>query len=147
MCLAQAADVFGTGIVAGAFFMGTVAVYPAAGMLAESGHVRLRQELIRRLAKYLPPFMLLPIVASIPAMTLCGTTGLRALDALGLALSLTTVGITVLVNLPLNRRFACWSPDTLPRDWQSYIDRWNVAHSARMMTALAAFACTVLAGS
>jgi hypothetical protein len=51
------------------------------------------------------------------------------------------------VNAPLNRRFALRSPEALPQDWQSDVDRWNAAHSARTTTALVAFVCAILAGS
>ena len=146
MCIAQAADIFGAGLVAGTFVMGSFAVHPAAARLNPSPHVLLRQELIRRLSKFMPPIMLLPVVASIGAMTVCRTSVLWALEALGLALSLATIGITVAINGPLNRRFALWSPEALPQDWQSHVDRWNVAHSARTTTALLAFVCTILAG-
>jgi uncharacterized membrane protein len=145
MCVAQAADIFGTGVVAGAFLIGTFAVHPAAGRLDTAAHVRLRQELIRRLSRWMPPSMLLPVFASIGATTFCQTSVIRVLDAVGLALSLTTIGITVALNAPLNRRFAGWSLDALPLDWQRYIGRWNVAHSARTMTALGAFVCAILA--
>ena len=67
--------------------MGSVAVHPAAARLAAFPHVFLRQELIRRLSRWMPPFMLLPAVASIGAMTLCGTSVLRVLDGLGLTLA------------------------------------------------------------
>jgi len=125
--------------------MGSFAVHPAAAKLAASAHVVLRQELIRRLARWMPPFMILPVFAAIGEMILCRASVVRGLDALGLALSLATIGITVAVNGPINRRFALWCPEALPLDRQSYIDRWNVAHSARTITALVAFVCAVLA--
>ena len=49
MCITQAADIFGTGIVAGSFLMGTIAVHPAFARLDASNHIILRQEMIRRL--------------------------------------------------------------------------------------------------
>jgi uncharacterized membrane protein len=147
MCIAQSADIFGAGLVAGVFFMGTFAVHPAAGRLDTVAHLRLRQELIRRLSKFMPSIMFLPVVASIGVMMLCQTSVQWVLDTLGLPLSLATIGITVAVNAPLNRRFAGWSPDALPKDWQSYVDRWNVGHSVRMATALGAFICAIFAGS
>ena len=140
-------DVFGTGIVAGALCMGTFAVHPAAAKLDAPAHVLLRQELIRRLSWYMPPLMLLPVVTSVAAMTLCPMSVMWMLNALGLALSLATVGITVALNAPLNRRFARWPAEAVPRDWQRYIHRWNMANAARTTTALAAFACAVLSGS
>ena len=147
MCITQAADIFGTRIVAGAFVMGAIAVHPAVARLDASHHIILRQEMIRRLQSFLPPFMLLPIPASIAALTLCRATVSWPLDALGCALSVATVGITVAVNGPLNRHFARWSPDALPRDWQRYVRRWNLAHSIRTTVALGAFACAIFAAN
>src|SRR5215469_2838105 len=102
MCFAQATDIFGTGIVAGAFVMGAVAVHPAANHLDASPHIILRHELIRRLRGFLPPFMLLPVPATIAAMTLCASAVKWPLDALGCILSLATIGITIAFNAPLN---------------------------------------------
>jgi len=147
MCITQAVDIFGTGIVGGAFVMGTIAVHPAVAKLDAAAHVILRQELIRWLQRFLPPFMLLPLPASIAAIALCRTSVSWPLDALGCALSVATIGITVAVNAPLNRRFASWPRDALPRDWKRDVHRWNVAHSIRMTSALGAFACAILAAS
>ena len=89
--------------------------------------------------------MLLPVLASTVAVMLWRTSVLRTLDALGLPLSVATIGITVGVNVPLNCRFAGWSPEALPQDWQDYADHWNVAHSARTATAVAAFLFAIFA--
>src|SRR5215472_8716876 len=146
MCVGQAADVFGTGIVAGAFYMGCIAVHPASATLSAAAQLKLRQQLIRRLARYLPPFMFLPVFASVFAILMCRMSVVWGLDVLGLALSLATIAITIAVNAPLNRHFATWVPDALPKDWETYVNRWNVAHRARTTTATAAFVCAVLAG-
>jgi uncharacterized membrane protein len=146
MCYAQAADVFSTGIVGGGFLMGAIAVHPAAEALAASPHVRFRQELIRRLARLWPPFMLAPLVAAPLALTFCVGAIASSFDLVGLLLSLTTVGITVSINAPLNRRFARWSDDAFPLDWHEQIARWNTAHALRMATSLGAFACAIVAG-
>src|SRR5262249_39792384 len=71
MCIAQATDIFAAGLVADAFVMGTFAVLPAAARLDASPHVLLRQHLVRRLSTFMPPLMLLPIAASIAALTVC----------------------------------------------------------------------------
>ena len=147
MCITQAEDIFGTGLVSGAFVMGTIAVHPAVARLDASDHIVLRKELIRRLQLFLPPFMLLPIPASIAALTLCRASVSWPLDALGCALSVATVAITVAINGPLNRRFARWSPEDLPPDWERYVRRWNIAHSIRTTVSLCAFACAIFGGS
>ena len=66
ICVAQAADIFGTGVVAGAFLMGSFAIHPAAAQLSGSSSVLLRQELIRRRARWSRSFMFLPVLASTP---------------------------------------------------------------------------------
>jgi len=84
MCVAQAADIFGTGVVAGAFLMGSFAIHPAAARLGASAQVLFRQELICRLSRWMPSFMLLPVFAAIGALTLCRTSVPWTLDAVGL---------------------------------------------------------------
>jgi uncharacterized membrane protein len=145
MCIVQGTNIFATGLVADAFFIGTFAVHPAAAKLDPGPHIVLRQKLIRRLSRFLPPFMLLPIPLALAALMICRASVSLPLEAIGFALSLATVGITVAVNTRLNRRFARWSPAALPRDWQEAVYRWNVAHFIRMMTTLGAFACAILA--
>jgi uncharacterized membrane protein len=147
MCYAQAADVFCTGIVAGGFMMGTIAVHPAAEALAVSPHVRFRQELIRRLSTFWPPFMLAPIMAAPLALMGCRGAVASSMDLIGLLMSLVTVGITVAINAPLNRRFARWSEGAFPVDWHKQIARWNTVHTVRMTTSLGAFVCAIMAGA
>ena len=147
MCMAQAADVFGTGIVAGAFLLAAFAVHPAVASLDPRSQVLLRQELIRRLSRLLPPFMLLPIPSAVTAIILCPTRIHRWLDTAGCALSLATIATTMAVNAPLNRRFARWQPDALPTNWQEYVRRWNAGHWIRLAAAVAAFLCAILAAS
>ena len=145
MCLAQALDIFATGIVAGAFAIGTFAMHPAIGQLEARGHVLFRQELIRRLSRFLPPFMLLPLVAAPAAIIWCRASVVASVDAVGFVLSVLTVAVTVFVNAPLNRRFASWAPEALRSDWHDAVDRWNAAHTVRTSIAVAAFASAILA--
>jgi hypothetical protein len=146
MCVAQSINVFASGIVAGAFAMGTFAMHPAAAQLNASQHIVFRQALIRRLSRFLPPFMLLPLLAAPLAMMFCRSVVAASVGAMGFALSVATVGITVTVNAPLNRRFATWAPGALPEDCHDHVRRWNTAHTLRMTTAVGAFASAILAG-
>jgi len=147
MCIAQSIDVFATGIVAGVFVMGSFAVHPAAARLDPLSHLFLRQQLIYRLSKFMPPVMLLSVAACVAALAFCPTPLSWRINASGGALSVATIGITIAFNVPLNRRFARWSPGALPLDWEKYVCRWNTAHTVRTATALAAFACAILAGN
>jgi len=144
-CIAQMVDVFATGLVAGAFAIGTFAMHPASAQLDPASHLIFRQEVIRRLSRFLPPFMLAPLVAVPFAMTFCRSSIAVSFDAVGFVLSVTTVGITVFFNAPLNQRFTKWTPDALPSAWPEDIRRWNRAHTLRMTTAAGAFATAILA--
>src|SRR5262252_3659700 len=101
MCIARSIDIFATGIVAGVFVMGSFAVHPAAARLDSLSHSLLRQQLIRRLSKFMPPVMLLPVATCVAAFAFCPTSLSWRIDASGGALSLATIGITIVVNVPL----------------------------------------------
>jgi len=147
ICIAQAADIFGAGLVAGALVVSAFAVLPAAGCLDPSTHVLFRQRLIRKLSTLMPPLMELPVAASIAALALCRASVKWPLEGLGCALSSTTIGITVVVNGRLSRRFALWTPDALPGDWQHYVRLWDLAHYFRTVASVCAFACAVFASA
>ena len=147
MCMVQAIEAFATGLVAGIFVMSAFAVLPAAARLDDSAHVLMRQHLTRLLSRFMPPLLLLPIAASIGAVTLCRASVSLILDTLACFLSLATVAITVMVNGRLSRQFALWDSKALPRDWQREIQRWNSAHFVRMVASVGAFVCAILAAS
>jgi hypothetical protein len=62
--IARKLNTLGTGILAGALLMSTLALRRVAAMLDTAQQVFLQQRLIERLSKLMPPFMLLPIIAS-----------------------------------------------------------------------------------
>jgi len=127
--------------------MSAFIVLPAAARLDASAQVLFRQLLIRRLAKFIPPLMLLPIAAAVVALIVCRTSVKWSLESLGLILSVATIGITVAINGPLSGHIGRWSPDALPQNWKRDVRRWDVAHSIRTVTALGAFVCSILATS
>jgi len=142
----RVANMFGTGIFAGVLFLSALGLRPAAAMLESAQQVVLRQQLIQRLRTLMTPFMLLPIVASGVVLVWPEPSSDWTLAAAGFAFSVATVAVTVLVNVPLNWRFAAWSANDLPSDWQTHVRKWDRANSVRFMFALAAFACALFSG-
>lgn len=53
--------------------------------------------------------------------------------------------ITLVVNVPLDDRFALWTIATLPSDWRVTRDRWEFFHGIR--TLLSVVALSSLVGS
>jgi len=145
MCIFQAAAIFGTGLVAGIFAMGTFAVHPAVFALDRAAHLSFRHQMNRRLARFMPPIMLLTVAAFIADLMLCPPSMARPLDLLATWFAVATLVITILINGPLNRRFARWTPDALPQNWTRQIRRWNFAHAFGTITSIAAFAFAILA--
>jgi uncharacterized membrane protein len=127
--------------------MSTLGVRPAAAMLHLAQQVLLRQGLIHRVAKPIPLFILLPIVASGVVLVSQRGSGAWPIVVRGWVFSFYTAAITVFVNVPLNRRFTRWSPSALPLDWQTHVRSWDRANAIRLILALAAFACAVISGS
>jgi uncharacterized membrane protein len=144
--IAWVVNTFATGILAGVLFLSALGLRPAASMLESAQQVVLRQQLIQRLRTLMTPFMLLPILASAVALGWRETSSDWTLAGAGFAFSFATVAVTVFVNVPLNWRFAAWSPNKLPTNWQMYVRKWDRANSIRFMFALAAFACALFSG-
>jgi len=148
MQLAQSLTVLGTGLLAGIFLMGSVAIRPAAAALEPDAHLLLRQQLIRRRA-FMPWLMVFTVAAS-AASTVALWPSLvpvqRFAQVVVVLLALTTLGITLAVNVPLNRRFLRWTVTTIPSDWQALVRRWDTADTIRLMVALLAFGCALVAG-
>ena len=147
---------FTTGIVAGAFVMGTFGIRSATAALEPRSHLVLRQHLIRRLSKIMPVLMLgaiattgAALVFSPPSAALTSVNLLSketALRGLAFGLSLAILVQTITVNSPINNLFLGWSAETLPADWQKYVRRWNTADSVRLAMGLIAFGSTLAGG-
>ena len=145
-----------TGVVAGAFVMGTFGMRSAAAALEPGSQLVLRQHLIRRLSKVMPVLMLCAItttgaalVFSVLSADLTSVNLLwkeTALRGLAFGLSLAMLVQTITVNRPINKLFLSWSAETLPADWQEYVRRWNTADSVRLAMGLIAFGSTLAGG-
>jgi MFS superfamily sulfate permease-like transporter len=65
--------------------------------------------------------------------------------ALGLLVLI--VGLTIVVNLPINADQLGWSAASPPADWAEVRDRWQFAHATRTAAAVLAFVLLALAAS
>ena len=68
-----------------------------------------------------------------------------ALILVGTVLLVVALVITLSVNVPIDGAIAGWTVDTLPPDWTSIRNRWEVYHAARTFISLAGFG-SALAG-
>jgi uncharacterized membrane protein len=89
----------------------------------------------------MPPFMLGGILVSLAA-AIVGPAPTRF--AVATALLVLAMAVTVVVHLPLNKRFTAWTVDAMPPDWSDDRRRWRVWNWGRTATVLLAFAALVL---
>ncbi|WP_327742946.1 DUF1772 domain-containing protein [Streptomyces europaeiscabiei] len=72
-------------------------------------------------------------------------TNTRWLTVAALALLVFVFGLTLIVNLPINSDQLHWNAQAPPSNWTDIRDRWQIAHAARTMAAVLAFAVLALA--
>ena len=63
----------------------------------------------------------------------------------GTALLIVALVITLGVNVPIDDAIAAWTVDTLPSEWTSIRNRWEVYHAARTFISLAGFGSALAA--
>jgi uncharacterized membrane protein len=63
----------------------------------------------------------------------------------GVGLLLVALAITLTVNVPIDHAIDRWTIETLPPDWTSSRDRWQLFHTLRTFACLAGFGCALAA--
>ena len=63
------------------------------------------------------------------------------LSIAGLALVVSNMLVTLIVNVPINRKVQTWKPDSPPDEWKSLRDRWEKFHSIRTLLIVSGFIC------
>ena len=67
-------------------------------------------------------------------------TNRRWLTVAALILLVSVLGLTVMVNLPINADQLHWNTQSPPADWTTVRDSWQIAHTFRTTAAFLAFA-------
>ncbi|MFI1359434.1 anthrone oxygenase family protein [Streptomyces sp. NPDC020898] len=72
-------------------------------------------------------------------------TDTRWLTVAALALLVLVLGLTLIVNLPINSDQLHWNAQAPPANWTDVRDRWQIAHAVRTTAAVLAFVVLALA--
>ena len=89
-----------------------------------------------------PKAVLIPttLVSAVPVRFMLYRLHRRASFSLILAgAAIVALVITLSVNVPIDYAINRWTVDTLPSDWTSIRNRWEVYHAARTSNSLAGF--------
>jgi uncharacterized membrane protein len=93
------------------------------------------------------PMSLLMPAAVLSAIVLCvllfrrGETRANVFAGSALVLMVIAMGITLAVNVPIDRQIQSWTIAKLPSDWNAIRNRWEVYHGLRTLVSVIALAC------
>jgi hypothetical protein len=133
------------GFLAGLFGMGTVIIQPVAVNLPAEAHILFRQRMIPRLHYFAPPIMLGALLSSLLNAIFFTSSWSRALQLFNVAMYCASILITLLGNVPLNRRFMEWTPQALPENWMELVHQWAVYDLIRFALCLLALFSALIA--
>ncbi|MFB3909073.1 MAG: anthrone oxygenase family protein [Candidatus Eisenbacteria bacterium] len=135
-------------LVAGVFWGPWLGLSRAMRTLPPETFLSIGQTMIRLLAPIMPVLTILAAIAQVALLVATLGQGPRvasALIAVGLALYLVALIVTLAVEVPIDKKIRAWSAASLPADWKALRDRWERFHTVRTWSALAGFAALVSA--
>jgi uncharacterized membrane protein len=114
--------------------------------LPAAAFVQLHQGRERVHARVMPVLANLALLATLGALYLLRGQGVRFVLVLASTLALLTlILVTLVVDLPINRRMHTWSSAEAPENWVAERDRWLRFNDIRTIASVVALA-TLLAG-
>ena len=140
-------SLFCAGIAAGTWLVVQRALVPMRRELPPAGVVHLHAVTSREIDRYMPPCTAAATLAGLLVVVL-GSAPDRAAaawTAAGFAFMFGAALVSMLNNMPINRRIAAFPPGTAPDGLSDLQRRWAAGNLARTLMGLAGFASYVLA--
>ena len=134
-------------LMVGNEFGGFVAVHPALATLDLPVQVAAERAVTRRYKAVMPFLMMATLMSVFPVLARLPyrTSASYRLTAAGAAAFGTMLGVTLLGNMPINRRILAASPAAPPPDWRRLRARWDRLHALRNALNVAGLSCLVAA--
>jgi hypothetical protein len=141
--------VFLFALVVGVFWGTWFSLSRSMSSIAASTFLEVGHTMIANLGAPMAVLMPATLVSALPVLFVLyrsGRWGSFNLLLVGTALLVVALIITLSVNVPIDEAIAGWTVTTLPPDWTSTRNRWEVYHAARTFLSLAGFGSTLAAG-
>ncbi|MEU4835833.1 DUF1772 domain-containing protein [Streptosporangium sp. NPDC023615] len=136
------AALLATGLLAGAFGYGAANVVPTFGAVPLDVRLTFHTTLMRVNEPVMQSAMALAILTSFGLAVL--GRGLPRRLALGAGvLTVTSLLVTLFGNVPLHGHFRRWAATSAPAGHTEFLQRWELFHTIRTLTALSAFVVMV----
>ncbi|MFF0861115.1 anthrone oxygenase family protein [Nonomuraea sp. NPDC003560] len=140
----QGAALLATGLLAGAFGYGAANVVPTFGAVPLDVRLTFHTTMMKVNEPVMQSAMALAILTTL-GLALAGRDLPRRLASGAAALAVASLLITVFGNVPLHARFREWAAGSVPAGHAEVFHRWELFHTLRTLTALAAFVLVVVA--
>jgi hypothetical protein len=136
--LVRAASLLFTGLFAG-FLLGVLVLENSLRGYGAAVYTQVRQVELDSLDT-LASVTLIPALVTTVVLAIRARGNDRRLVLAAVALLVLVFATSLAINLPINGDQANWSVQSPPTDWASVRDRWQLAHLARTILAILAFA-------
>jgi hypothetical protein len=136
------AALLATGLLAGAFGYGAANVIPTFGAVPLDVRLTFHTTMMKVNEPVMQSAMALAILTTF-ALAIAGRGWARRLASGAGALALASLLITVFGNIPLHAHFRKWAAGPVPSGYAEVFQRWEMFHTLRTLTALAAFVLIV----
>ncbi|MFI6175428.1 anthrone oxygenase family protein [Nonomuraea sp. NPDC051191] len=133
-----------TGLLAGAFGYGAANVVPTFGAVPLDVRLTFHTTMMKVNEPVMQSAMALAILTTFGLAVAARDLPRRLASGAG-ALALASLLITVFGNIPLHARFREWAAGQAPVGHAEIFQRWELFHTLRTLTALAAFVLIVVA--
>jgi uncharacterized membrane protein len=146
---AQATTIVLFALVMGVFWGTWFSLSRTMGQLSAETFLAVGHEMIRNLGG--PMAILLPLSLLSALVTLALLWPHRHAAAFwwlaaGFLLMVAALVITLAVEVPIDNQIETWTAATLPADWRSIQSRWELWHTIRTFTSIAAVAAVTVSG-
>ena len=132
--------VVASGAIAGLMFGVGIEALPANAVPPRPGFGTSKQA--TRCLDAMPPVSTSTLLSLLAAAALSDGRG-RRWYASAAALAVTTSAVTLVKEIPLNRKITSWDPEAAPHGWMAVRDQWFRNHLVRSVPAVLSFGCAV----
>ncbi|NUW44111.1 DUF1772 domain-containing protein [Nonomuraea rhodomycinica] len=138
------AALLATGLLAGAFGYGAANVIPTFGAVPLEVRLTFHTTMMKVNEPVMQSAMALAVVTTF-GLAVAGRAWTRRLALGAGALAVLSLLITLFGNVPLHASFRKWAAGPVPAGYAEVFQRWELFHTLRTLTALAAFVLIVAA--
>jgi uncharacterized membrane protein len=148
--VAQVVTIVLFALVMGVFWGTWCSLSRTMDQLSAETFVAVGHQMIHNLGTPMAILLPLALLSALITLALARQDGHRAAFwwlAAGFVLMVAVLVVTLAVEVPIDNRIQAWTAATLPADWRSIQSRWELWHTIRTFTSIAAVAAATISAT